>query len=84
MASAAARVLTATSRETVKRRSNVFAAIRISRTEVELFSREPHGRHQRSSSWRGIWAYVHDRTSVPGVTTYVWSDNNISDFIDSL
>jgi hypothetical protein len=33
---------------------------------------------------RGIWAYVHDRTNVPGVATYVWGDKNISDFIDSL
>ncbi len=33
---------------------------------------------------RGIWAYKDDRTSLPGVTTYEWSDKNISDFIDSL
>lgn len=33
---------------------------------------------------RGIWAYKADRTVIDGVTTYVWSDENISSFIDSL
>ncbi|OBJ86611.1 TIR domain-containing protein [Mycobacterium asiaticum] len=33
---------------------------------------------------RGIWAYKDDRTNLPGVTTYEWSDANISNFIDSL
>ena len=33
---------------------------------------------------RGIWAYSDDRTNVEGVATYVWSDKNISDFIDSI
>ena len=33
---------------------------------------------------RGIWAYSDDRTNVDAVATYVWSDKNISDFIDSL
>ena len=33
---------------------------------------------------RGIWAYTDDRTNLIGVTTYVWSDKNMSDFIDSL
>jgi MTH538 TIR-like domain (DUF1863) len=33
---------------------------------------------------RGIWAYTNDRTSVPGVTTCTWTDDNISNFIDSL
>lgn len=33
---------------------------------------------------RGIWAYSNDRTQLAGVSTYVWSDKNISDFIDSL
>lgn len=33
---------------------------------------------------RGIWAYSNDRTNVVGVATEVWSDKNISDFIDSL
>jgi len=33
---------------------------------------------------RGIWAYSDDRTKVDGVNTFVWSDTNISDFIDSL
>lgn len=32
----------------------------------------------------GIWAYSDDRTSLTGVRTIVWSDANISDFIDSL
>lgn len=32
----------------------------------------------------GIWAYSDDRTNVEGVVTSVWSDKNISDFIDSL
>lgn len=33
---------------------------------------------------RGIWAYSDDRTDLAGVSTYTWSDKNISDFIDSL
>src|SRR5579862_7652853 len=33
---------------------------------------------------RGIWAYTDDRTNLDGVNTLVWSDKNISDFIDSL
>jgi hypothetical protein len=33
---------------------------------------------------RGIWAYTDDRTDLDSVSTYVWSDKNISDFIDSL
>ena len=33
---------------------------------------------------QGIWAYSDDRTNVEGVATAVWSDNNISAFIDSL
>jgi hypothetical protein len=33
---------------------------------------------------RGIWAYSDDRTSLDGVPTYIWSDSNISGFIDSL
>lgn len=33
---------------------------------------------------RGIWAYTGDRTQISGVPTFVWSDANISNFIDSL
>ncbi|MBR0795665.1 TIR domain-containing protein [Bradyrhizobium jicamae] len=33
---------------------------------------------------RGIWAYSSDRTEIAGVTTYTWTDTNISNFIDSL
>jgi hypothetical protein len=33
---------------------------------------------------RGISAYSDDRTKLAGVSTYAWSDKNISDFIDSL
>lgn len=33
---------------------------------------------------RGIWAYTDDRTQISEVTTYTWSDQNISNFIDSL
>ncbi|WP_282117446.1 TIR domain-containing protein [Cellulophaga baltica] len=32
----------------------------------------------------GIWAYTNDRTNIVGVNTKVWSDANISTFIDSL
>ncbi len=32
----------------------------------------------------GIWAYTDDRTNIVGVNTKVWSDANISGFIDSL
>ena len=33
---------------------------------------------------RGIYVYSSDRTNLEGVNTFVWSDGNISDFIDSL
>lgn len=33
---------------------------------------------------RGIWAYTDDRTTIEGVATTVWSDQNISGFIDTL
>lgn len=33
---------------------------------------------------RGIWAYKNDRTQLSGVATVVWSDTNVSNFIDSL
>lgn len=33
---------------------------------------------------RGIWAYSDDRTKVPGISTYAWSDKNISEFIETL
>jgi nucleoside 2-deoxyribosyltransferase len=33
---------------------------------------------------RGIWAYKDDRTAIAGVPTFVWSDVNISAFIDAL
>jgi hypothetical protein len=33
---------------------------------------------------RGIWAYSDDRTDLDGVNTFVWTDKNINDFIDSL
>jgi hypothetical protein len=32
----------------------------------------------------GIWAYSDDRTNISGVNTKVWTDANISNFIDSL
>lgn len=33
---------------------------------------------------RGIWAYSDDRTNIDGVTTYTWSDKNITEFIDAV
>ncbi|HEX8182188.1 MAG TPA: TIR domain-containing protein [Candidatus Saccharimonadales bacterium] len=39
---------------------------------------------EESTPVRGIWAYSADRTTISGVTTYTWSDANISNFIDSL
>jgi hypothetical protein len=33
---------------------------------------------------RGIWAYSDDRTKLQDVTTVVWTDANISNFIDGL
>lgn len=32
----------------------------------------------------GIWVYSDDRTKIQGVNTVVWSDANISSFIDSI
>lgn len=33
---------------------------------------------------RGIWAYKEDRTDLPGVSTMVWTWDNIANWIDSL
>ncbi len=33
---------------------------------------------------RGIWAYKDDRTDLPGVSTMVWTWENIANWIDSL
>jgi hypothetical protein len=33
---------------------------------------------------RGIWGYKNDRTNVVGVSTMVWTWENIADWIDSL
>ena len=33
---------------------------------------------------RGIWAYKEDRTPLPGVSTMIWTWDNIKDWIDSL
>lgn len=33
---------------------------------------------------RGIYAYKDDRSAIAGVSTYTWSDENITSFIDSL
>ncbi|NTA18963.1 TIR domain-containing protein [Agrobacterium tumefaciens] len=32
----------------------------------------------------GIWAYSADRSTIAGINTVAWSDDNISAFIDSL
>lgn len=32
----------------------------------------------------GIWAYSNDRTNISGIQIKIWSDANISNFIDSL
>ena len=32
----------------------------------------------------GIWAYSTDRINLPGVSTKVWNDLNISSFIDAI
>ena len=39
---------------------------------------------EEKKKMRGIWAYSDDRTNLEGVNTVVWSDKNITDFIDSL
>ena len=40
--------------------------------------------HEEGKPVRGIYAYSDDRTNVAGLNTVVWSDANISAFIDSL
>jgi len=39
---------------------------------------------QEQKPIQGVWAYSDDRTRLDGLTTSVWSDTNISSFIDSL
>jgi hypothetical protein len=54
-----------------------FAEIRRKKREIACAKEE-------KKRIRGIWAYTDDRTNLDGVNTFVWSDKNISDFIDSL
>jgi hypothetical protein len=51
----------------------------IERPELEIECAKAEGK-----PLRGIWAYADDRTNLSGVSTYPWSDRNISDFIDFL
>lgn len=39
---------------------------------------------EEGKSIRGVWAYSTDRTQLVGVRTVVWTDANISSFIDSV
>ena len=39
---------------------------------------------EESRPVRGVWAYTDDRTKIDGIATYVWSDKNISEFVDLL
>jgi hypothetical protein len=39
---------------------------------------------EESKKVRGIWAYSDDRTDLEGISTRVWTWDNIKEFIDSL
>ncbi len=71
-------------RTRVKRSDGVIALISKNSLNSSGQKWEIQCANEEKKSIRGIWAYSDDRTNIAGVATYVWSDKNISDFIDSL
>jgi hypothetical protein len=71
-------------RTRIKRSDGVIALISKNSLKSDGEKWEIECAKDEKKKLRGIWAYSDDRTKVEGVNTVVWSDDNISDFIDSL
>jgi hypothetical protein len=71
-------------RTRIKRSHGVIALVSKSSLKSSGEKWEINCAKEEGKRVRGIWAYSDDRTTHEGVNTFVWSDKNISDFIDSL
>jgi len=71
-------------RTRVKRSDGVIVLVSKNSTSSEGQKWEIACAKEEKKPIRGIYAYTNDRTSVAGVTTYTWNDENINNFIDSL
>ena len=71
-------------RTRIKRSDGVIVLVSKNSTSSEGQKWEIACAKEEKKSIRGIYAYTNDRTSVAGVTTYTWNDENINTFIDSL
>lgn len=71
-------------RTRIKRSDGVIVLVSKNSTSSEGQKWEIACAKEEKKPIRGIYAYTNDRTSVAGVTTYTWNDENINNFIDSL
>jgi MTH538 TIR-like domain (DUF1863) len=71
-------------RTRIKRSDGVIALVSASSLKSTGQKWEIACAREEKKPVRGIWAYTDDRTKIDGLNTVVWTDNNISDFIDSL
>ena len=71
-------------RTRIKRSDGVIVLVSKNSTTSEGQKWEIACAKEEKKPIRGIYAYTNDRTTVAGVTTYTWSDENINNFIDSL
>lgn len=71
-------------RTRIKRSHGVIALISKNSTSSSGQKWELECAMEEGKPIRGIYAYTDDRTNVAGVATYIWTDKNISGFIDSL
>ena len=71
-------------RTRIKRSDGVIALVSKNSNSSEGQKWEIACAKEEKKPVRGIYAYSNDRTSVSGITTYPWTDENINSFIDSL
>ena len=71
-------------RTRIKRSDGVIALISVNSVKSSGQKWEIACAKEEKKPIRGVWAYTNDRTKLDGVNAVVWSDTNISDFIDSL
>jgi len=71
-------------RTRIKRSDGVIVLVSKNSTKSDGQKWEIACAKEEGKSIRGIYAYSDDRTDIAGVPTYVWSDTNISNFIDTL
>lgn len=71
-------------RTRIKRSNGVIALVSKSSLDSSGQKWEIQCAKEEGKPILGIWAYSNDRTTIPGVNTKIWSDANISSFIDSI